>query len=142
MVSARLKKGSFLLSPRTRETPYTFSLSIDGMEFKEHVTGVEEVDSEIDAERGRGILYVLKKELRLEPGSHEITLNTEEGVTTRVEIELEGGRRHTLKFESVYGPRKVDLKRSLRTFGVKRSFRKGFLFFRVYLDGKRAPKER
>ena len=63
------------------------------MEFKEEVTGVEEVDSEIDAERGRGILYVLKKELRLEPGSHEITLNTEEGVTTRVEIELEGGRR-------------------------------------------------
>jgi len=81
IISTHIKKASYLLSPRTAETPYTFTLSVDGQMFREDVKGVEEVISDTDKEKGKGNHYALKKRLRLRSG----------------------GRTHTLNFEPVYG---------------------------------------
>lgn len=65
IVTTHIKKASYLISPRTAETPYTFTILIDGNELKESLKGIEVVDSKIAEERGKGIHYTLKKRLRL-----------------------------------------------------------------------------
>lgn len=69
IVTTHIKKASYLLSPRTAETPYTVTLSVDGQMFRAAEKGVEEVISDTGNEKGKGIHYVLKKRLRLKPGS-------------------------------------------------------------------------
>jgi len=127
IISTHIKKASYLLSPRTAETPYTFTLSVDGQMFREDVKGVEEVISDTDKEKGKGNHYALKKRLRLRSGSHEIALKTEEHFSAKIKIELSGGRTHTLNFEPVYG----------RKRGLWGGFAQGFLYHEIFLDGNR-----
>lgn len=127
IVTTHIKKASYLLSPRTADTPYTFTLSIDGREIKEDVKGVEEVESDTDKEKGKGVHYVFKKRLRLKPGSHEMALKTEERSSAKVKVELSGGRAHNLSFEPVYG----------RKRGLWGGFGQGFLYYEIFLDGNR-----
>lgn len=127
VITTHIKKASYLLSPRTAEMPYTFTISVDGQEFKEEVKGVEEVESDTDKEKGKGIHYVLKKRLRLKLGSHEIELKTEERSSAKVKVELSGGRTHTLNFEPVYG----------RKRGLWGGFGQGVSYYEIFLDGNR-----
>lgn len=124
IITTHIKKASYLLSPRTAEMPYTFTLMIDGQGIKEDVKGVEEVESDTEKEKGKGVHYVFKKRLRLKPGSHEIALKTEERSSAKVKVELSGGSIHTLKFEPVYG----------RKSGLKGTFGQGLTGYKVYLD--------
>ena len=125
LITTHIKKASYLLSPRTAETPYTFTLSIDGNEFIDKLKGVEEVESNVVEERGKGIHYALKKRLRLKPGRYEITLKTEDGRFAKIRVELKGGRLYILRFEPVYGPSKY-----LRP----KHFREGVIDYRVYFE--------
>ncbi|MBI5748638.1 MAG: hypothetical protein HZA00_05880 [Nitrospinae bacterium] len=125
VVITHIKKVSYLFSPRTAETPYTFILSINGKEIKDTLKGVEDVESKIDAERGEGIHYALKKRLRLKPGKYEIILKSEDGKSAKIKTELKGGKLHGLRFEPVYGPPK---------FGRPKHFREGVVYYDIYLD--------
>lgn len=125
VITTHIKKASYLLSPRTAEMPYTFTLIIDGQEVREDVKGVEEVESDANTEKGRGVHYALKKRLRLKPGRHEIALKTEERSSAKVQVELVGGRIHDLNFEPVYG----------RKTGLRGTFGQGLRGYKVYLDG-------
>lgn len=127
IVTTHIKKASYLLSPRTAEMPYTFTILVDGQELKEEVRGAEEVISDTDKEKGKGIHYVLKKRFRLKPGSHEIALKTEERSSAKIKVELSGVRTHTLNFEPVYG----------RKRGLWGGFGQGFLYYEIFLDGNR-----
>jgi len=127
IVTTHIKKASYLLSPRTAETLYTFTLSVDGQMFREDVKGVEEVISDTDKEKGKGIHYLLKKRLRLRLGSHEIALKTEERSSAKVKIGVEGGKGYTMSFEPVYG----------RKRGLFGGFGQGFLYYEIFLDGER-----
>ncbi|MDO8446135.1 MAG: hypothetical protein Q7T53_08555 [Deltaproteobacteria bacterium] len=126
IIATHIKKASYLLSPRTAYAPYTFTLMIDGQRIKEDAKGVEEVESDMKEEKGKGIHYTLEKRFRLKPGHHELAVKTDYGKSPKVRIELMGGRIHTLKFEPVYGPRKV---------GLKKTFQQGLVDYKVYLDG-------
>ena len=106
LITTHIKKASYLLSPRTAETPYTFTLSIDGNEFIDKLKGVEEVESNVDAEKGEGVHYVLKKRIRLKPGIYEFALKSEDGPLAEIKKQVIGGKIYTLRFEPVYGPRK------------------------------------
>lgn len=125
LITTHIKKTSYYFSPRTAETPYTFTLSIDGKEFIEKLKGVEEVESTVVEERGKGIHYVLKKRLRFKPGTYEIGLKSEDGPSARIKRELKGGRLYTLRFEPVYGPSKY-----LRP----KHFREGVIDYEVIWD--------
>lgn len=103
IIATHIKKASYLFSPRTEEMPYTFTLVINGQEITEDVKGVEEVESDANTEKGKGVHYALKKRLRLKPGRHEIALKTEERSSAKVKVELSGGRVYTMSFEPVYG---------------------------------------
>jgi len=127
IVTTHIKKASYLLSPRTAEMPYTFTISIDGQELKEEVRGVEEVISDTDKEKGKGIHYVLKKRLRLKPGSHEIALKTEERSSAKIKTGIEGGKIYSMSFEPVYG----------RKRGLFGGFGQGFLYYEIFLEGNR-----
>lgn len=127
IISTHIKKASYLLSPRTPEIPYAFTLLINGQEVKEEVKGEEEVESDMKTEEGKGVHYILKKRFRLKPGRHEITLKPEERSSAKVRVELSGGRTHTLKFEPVYG----------RKRGLWGGFAQGFLYYEIFLDGNR-----
>jgi len=127
IITAHIKKGSYLLSPRTEDMPYTFILSVDGQEFKDDAKGVEEEESRMSTEKGKGIHYVLKKRLRFKPGSHVIVLRTEEGVSAKVNAEFPEGKTRDLNFEPVYGRGRA---------GFARTFLQGGLLrYKVYLDG-------
>ncbi len=130
IIYSHIKKRTFLSSPEAEETPYTYFISIDGREFKETLKGIKETSSDILEERGEGIRYELAKRLRLDAGAYEVALRTEEGVSAKVEIELEGARVYALRFEPVY-------RSFTRKFGFPRSFRHGISGFVVYLNGKR-----
>lgn len=125
IISTHIKKASYLFSPRTAETPYTFTLSIDSQEIREDVKGIEEVESDANMEKGKGVHYVFKKRLRLKPGRHEIALNTEK-LSPKVRIKLAGGKIHDLKFEPVYG----------RKYGLWGTFGQGLRGYKAYLEGK------
>jgi len=125
LITTHIKKTSYHFSPRTAETPYTFILSINGKEIKETLKGVEDVESKIDAERGEGIHYALKKRLRLKPGKYEIILKSEDGKSAKIKTELKGGKLHTLRFDPVYGSPK---------FGRSKHFREGVIYYEIYLD--------
>jgi len=84
-------------------------------------------------ERGEGVRYELAIRLRLDAGAHEVTLRTEEGISTKAQIELEGAKVHALRFEPVY-------RSFTRKFGFPRSFRYGISGFTVFMDGKRVWK--
>lgn len=118
IVSTHRKKASYLLSPRTADAPYTFTLLINGQEVKEEVKGVD---------------YILKKRFRLKPGRHEIALKTEEGSSAKVKVKLDGGRIHDLMFEPIYG-------NPLRT-RIMKIFVQGIKNYEVYLDGNKISKE-
>lgn len=133
ILATHIKKASYLLSPRTAEMPYTFTLIIDGQEVKEEVKGVEEVESDMKTEEGKGVHYILKKRFRLKPGRHEIALKTEERSSAKIKMELSGGRIHDLKFEPVYG-------HPLRT-GIMKTFVQGIKDYEVYLNGNKISKE-
>lgn len=126
IIATHIKKASYLLKPRTAEMPYTFMIFIDGQKFAEDVKGVEEVESDMKEEKGKGIHFALEKRFRLKPGLHEIAVKTEYGKSPKVRIEFIGGRIHTVKFEPIYGPRKV---------GLKKAFQQGLVDYKVYLDG-------
>ena len=106
IITTHMKKKSYIFDPRTAETPYVFTLLIDGKELRESVKGVEEVISDTEAERGKGIHYNLKKRLRLKQGSYTIALRSEEGRSTGKNVKLEGGKLYTLRFEPFYGLKK------------------------------------
>ncbi|HAG51984.1 MAG: hypothetical protein A2X87_00330 [Deltaproteobacteria bacterium GWC2_42_51] len=125
MITTHIKKASYYFSPRTADMPYAFTLSIDGKELIEKLKGVEEVESNVVEERGKGIHYALKKRLRLKPGRYEITLKTEDGRFAKIRVELKGGRLYILRFEPVYGPSKY-----LRP----KHFREGVIDYRVYFE--------
>ncbi len=125
LITTHIKKASYYFSPRTAETSYTFTISVNGKEIKETLKGVEEAESKIDAERGEGIHYALKKRLRLKPGKYEIILKSEDGKSAKIKAELKGGRLHTLRFEPVYGPPK---------FGRPKYFSEGVVYYEIYLD--------
>lgn len=131
IIITHIKKVSYLLSPRTAETPYTFLLSINGQELKETLKGVEEIESNVIEERGKGIHYVLKKRLRLKPGSYKIILKSEDGRSGKIKKEFVGGKIYTLRFEPDYGPNR---------FGRPKHFREGVVDYRVYLDGNEISK--
>lgn len=126
VITTHIKKASYLLSPRTAKTPYTFALLINGQELKEEVKGIEEVESDMDTEKGKGIHYVLKQRFRFKPGIYRITLRPEDSHSAKVKIQIDGGRVYTLRFEPVYGPIK---------FGLMKTFRQGVIGYKVYLDG-------
>ena len=130
IVTTHIKKASYLLKPRTADMPYTFMIFIDGQKFAEDVKGVEEVESDMKEEKGKGIHFALEKRFRLKPGFHELAVKTDYGKSPKVRIEFIGGRIHALKFEPVYGPRKV---------GLKKAFQQGLVDYKVYLDGSEIP---
>jgi|GEM_PF-3473220 hypothetical protein len=121
------------LPAKPEEKPYTYFISIDGQEFKETVKGVKETTSEDLEERGEGVRYELALRLRLNPGVHELALKTEEGISAKAKIELEGGKVHALRFVPVY-------RSFTRKFGFPRSFRHGVSGFTVFMDGRRVWK--
>lgn len=129
IIYSHIKKRSFV-RPGAEEKPYTFFISIDGRELKETVKGVKETTSDILEERGEGVRYELAIRLRLDPGSHEVALRTEEGISTKAQMELEGARVHALRFAPVY-------RSFTRKFGFPKSFRYGISGFTVFMDGKR-----
>jgi len=106
IITTHIKKKSYIFEPRTVETPYVFTLLIDGKELRESVKGVEEVISDTEAERGKGIHYNLKKRLRLKQGSYTIALRSEDRRSDEIEMELAGGKLYTLRFEPFYGLKK------------------------------------
>lgn len=63
IISTHIKKAAYLLSPRTADTPYIFTLYVDGQEVKEELKGVEELESDMKTEEGKGVHYILKKGL-------------------------------------------------------------------------------
>lgn len=105
---------------RLTEEPYTFTVSIDGKEMKETVKGVKETESNVVEERGEGTHYTLIKRLRLKPGSHDISLKSQDGHYASTKRELTGGYVYTVIFEPVYGPRR---------FGRPKYFREGVIGF-------------
>jgi len=90
---------------RLTEDPYTFIVSVDGMEMKEIVKGVKATESNAREERGEGTHYTLTKRLRLKPGNYKISLKSEDGYVF-TKRELTGGNVYTVIFDPVYGPRK------------------------------------
>ena len=132
IVTAHVKKGSYVVSPRTEEDRYTFVLLINDKELIEHVKGIEEMESDMHEEKGEGIQYKIKKRLRIKPGSYRISLKTEDVKTSPVHIELTGGKLYTLRFEPVYGSIKMGTKKSFQ-HGVSHSFWQGVRDFNVYL---------
>lgn len=128
VVITHIKKASYHFIPRTAETPYTFTILIDGNELKESLKGIEVVESKIAEERGGGIHYALKKRLRLKPGSYVIILKSEDGPSAKIKIDLSGGKIHTLRFDPVYGPTK---------FGRPKHFREGVVDYEVNWDEER-----
>lgn len=132
IVTTHTKKASYLLSPRTAESPYTFYLMIDGKGLKEILKGVQEVESDMNTEKGEGIHYVLKKRIRLKPGWHEIVLRPEDKSSVKVKVEIGSGKVYSLRFEPLYGPRK---------FGLRKTFQQGLVDYEVYMDGNRIMKE-
>src|SRR3990170_3449667 len=72
IVTAHVKKGSYVVSPRTEEDRYTFVLLINDKELIEHVKGIEEMESDMHEEKGEGILYTL----RFEPVYGSIKMGT------------------------------------------------------------------
>lgn len=128
IIVTHIKKASYLFSPRTAETPYTFTILIDGNELKESLKGIEVVEYKIVEERGKGIHYTLKKRLRLKLGSYVVVLKPEDGPSARIKIELSGGKIHTLRFDPVYGPPK---------FGRPKHFREGVVDYEVNWDEER-----
>src|SRR3972149_9611619 len=106
IITTHIKKRSYIFDPRTAETPYVFTLLIDGKELRESVKGVEEIISDMEAERGKGIHYTLKKRLRLKQGSYTIALRSEDRRSDEIEMELAGGKLYTLRFEPFYGLKK------------------------------------
>lgn len=131
IITSHVKRASFLLSPRTADTLYTFVISVNGQEFKDAVKGVEEVESDIKSERGKGVHYLVEKRLRFKPGIYKITLKSEDGTVTSIKAELIEGKAYTLKFEPLYG----------RKVGLTGGFGERLLGFRAYLDGKEIIKE-
>lgn len=126
IILTHIKKMSY--GKRTAETPYMFVLNINGLEFTESLKGVEEVESDMDEERGEGIHYVLKKRLRLKPGMYEISLKSEDGKSAKKQIKIVGGRIYLLRFEPNYGPLK---------FGRPKHFREGIKSYAVYKEIKK-----
>src|SRR4030067_658652 len=102
IIYSYIKKRSFLGKPGVEEKPYAFFISIDGRVFKETLKGVKETISDTLEERGEGVRYTLAIRLRLDPGGHEGSLRTEDGISAEREKELEGGKGHTLRVEPVY----------------------------------------
>ena len=131
IITSHVKRASFLLSPRTADTPYTFVISVNGQEFKDAVKGVEEVESDIKSERGKGVHYLFEKRLRFKPGTYKITLKSEDGMVASVKAELIGGKVYALNFEPLYG----------RKVGLTGGFGERLLDFRANLDGKEIIKE-
>ncbi len=131
IITSHVKRASFLLSSRTADTPYTFIISVNNQEFKDAVKGVEEVESDIKSERGKGVHYLLEKRLRFKPGTYKITLKSEDGTVAAVKVELIGGKAYALKFEPLYG----------RKVGLTGGFGERLLDFSAYLDGKEIIKE-
>ena len=133
IVTAHVKKGSYVLSPRTDEDRYTFILLINDKELIESVKGNEATESDMHEEEGEGIHYTFKKRLRLKPGEYSISLKTEDVKTPPFNIQLTGGKLYTLRFEQVYGPVKIGTKKSFQ-HGVSHSFWQGVRDFNVYLN--------
>ena len=133
IVTAHVKKGSYVLSPRTDEDRYTFILLINDKELIESVKGNEATESDMHEEEGEGIHYTFKKRLRLKPGEYSISLKTEDVKTPPFNIQLTGGKLYTLRFEPVYGPVKIGTKKSFQ-HGVSHSFWQGVRDFNVYLN--------
>ena len=133
IVTAHVKKGSYVLSPRTDEDRYTFVFMINDKELIESVKGIEEMESDMHEEKGEGIHYTFKKRLRLKPGEYSISLKTEDVKTSPFNLQLTGGKLYTLRFEPVYGPIKMGAKKSFQ-HGVSHSFWQGVRDFNVYLN--------
>ena len=127
VIITHIKKASYLLNPRTAETPYTFIIVVDGKEFKEEVKGAEEIISDIDTEKGKGVHYSLKKRIRIKPGTYEIRLKPEKGALAKIKAEFTGGRVYTLRFEPIYSSLRMKA-------GFKKSFFHGVIDYGVYLD--------
>lgn len=133
IIYSHIKKRSFLGKPGVEEKPYAFFIFfilIDGRVFKETLKGVKETVSDTLEERGEGVRYTLAIRLRLDAGTHEVVIRTEEGISTKARIELEGAKVHALRFEPVY-------RSFTRKFGFPRSFEYGISGFVVYLNGRR-----
>jgi len=58
IVTAHVKKGSYVLSPRTDEDRYTFVFMINDKELIESVKGIEEMESDMHEEKGEGIHHI------------------------------------------------------------------------------------
>jgi hypothetical protein len=125
IITTHIKKKSYIFDPRTAETPYVFTLLIDGKELRESVKGVEEIISDMEAERGKGIHYNLKKRLRLKQGSYTIALRSEDRRSDEIEMELEGGKLYTLRFEPFYG---------LKKFHRPKLFSDGIERYKIYWE--------
>jgi hypothetical protein len=105
---------------------YSFTLIVDGKEFKESIKGVNEKESDITEERGEGIRYSLVKRIRVKPGIHEITLLTpEEKHSSKIIRELAGGKTYTVRFEPIYGPMRL---------GRPKHFRSGVMNFDIFFE--------
>jgi len=110
---------------RLTEEPYTFIVAVDGKELKETVKGVRETESNEVEERGAGTHYTFAKRFRLKPGSHEISLKSEDGHHAGTKRELTGGNVYTVIFDPIYGPRK---------FGRPKYFREGVIGFNANFE--------
>lgn len=133
IIYSHIKKRSFLGKPGVEEKPYAFFILIDGSVFKETLKGVKETVSDTLEERGEGVRYTLAIRLRLDAGTHEVVIRTEDGISAEAEIELEGAKVHALRFMPVY-------RSFARKFGLPRSFRHGISGFIAFMDGKRVWK--
>lgn len=125
IITAHIKKSSYLFNPRTADTPYLFTFSINGNEFKDEVKGVEDVQDDLGSERGKGILYTFKKRLRLKPGNYEVILKLKDGRPSKIKADLKGGKLYTLRFEPVYGYTKS---------GLPKQFFEGVEYYERYLE--------
>lgn len=123
VITTSTRKGDYLLWERPAEKPYTFTLSINGKEFKESILGIKKSESEGGEQK---IYYELKKRIRLTPGSYTLGLKHEEGKPAEIRLTLKGGKLHALNFEPVYGPIAA---------GRIKKFRYGIKYYKISLDG-------
>lgn len=104
---------------------YPFLLNIDGQAIEWKVAGIEDTkpvrleDGSRAQEGGKGILYVLKKKIRISPGSHAVFFSLPaEVVSTTMDIMVKEKGIYSLVLQPIYGRGRRDLKGNF-TRGVR-----------------------
>lgn len=89
---------------------YPVLLNIDGQAVEWKLSGIEETGPVLDSkgtrapEGGKGVVYVLKKKIRISPGNHRVFFSLPaEGASTGIDITVKEKGIYSLVLEPVYG---------------------------------------